>query len=201
MFKILCLLFALVGFNVNAGLITETWKTTLTGGNSVLYSKGYAKIGAELFWTVSYHDDARGFHRWSDGTNNKAEFGANDDVLLHDVYSYHAADAEFDLKNFGTIISNYLQGESVISRDRYTFNYRFTYQNPYTGRRSFGLIKDNLYFAVDSDGLLFYGSDVLILGFSEFVQNGIIEVSEPESLTLIMMLFAIFVMRRKRKSD
>ncbi len=199
MFKILSYLCLLLAWNTNATLITETWKTTLTGGHPSLYSKGYAKIGDELFWTVSYFDDARGYHRWSDGDNRMAEFGANDDVLISDVYAYYASDAMFNLNSFDSISDAFMLGESRTNHDRYTYNFSFTNQNSFTKKREFAMQKDNLFFIVDLSGQFAYSSGVAIYGISEFVQNGIITVSEPKDLSFTLLVFPFLLMNYRNR--
>lgn len=81
----------LVSQATNAALVTETWRASVTGFDSVIVG---LTIGQTFDWSITYDASGRVFNRYSDGTNGDGENGGGDDTL-DERYCMDAQD--FDL--------------------------------------------------------------------------------------------------------
>ena len=66
----------LLSVPVNAVIITETWRSTITSE----YNSGFS-VGDYFDWTLTYDSDGTRIHNYYDGVNKIAESGSGDDTL------------------------------------------------------------------------------------------------------------------------
>jgi len=187
MFKFIFVIFFLFcTFPSKSTIITETWKTIVTGGQLYNLDQSYISIGQEIYWSVTYEDSKHYFNKWNDGLDGTADFGKNDDTLLGtSSWQNMASDATFDLSNFENITDKFINDNNINTRDLFSYNWSWTTKNGY-GTRSFNLFKDDTFFAAKSIGLSIYSKGVSIEGESVFVTFGAIPVPEPSTLFLFI---------------
>jgi len=102
--------------SAEAAFVTETWQSTVTSASNPAFA-----AGDTFSWTVTYDNASLMMHRYLDGANGIAEFGAGDDVLsatfcagteigaagctINVASDTLEADAEFDLSSFYDVMA------------------------------------------------------------------------------------------------